>query len=81
MAGRTMLRFVVVTDPRIEIGRVRIEEGRLIYSGADTETVRGVIQQRARRDEITLVKAFDLILQEGWSNAYLQTIRTEGVST
>lgn len=80
MAGRTLIRFVVVTDPRIEIGRVRVEEGRLIYSG-DIETVRGVISQTARRHDVTPVKAFDIILQEGWGNAYLQTVRTEGVAT
>jgi hypothetical protein len=81
MAGRTMLRFVVVTNPGLEIGRVRIEGNRLVYSGSDTATVEGVVNQRAKRDNITPEKAFDLLLQEGWSNGYLMVVRSEGVFT
>lgn len=81
MSGRKMLRFVVVTNSTIEVGRVRREGNRLIYSGADQATVEGVIKQRARRDEITSVQAFELIVEEGWSNAYLMVIRDEGIFT
>lgn len=78
MAGRTMLKFVVVTDPRIEVGRVRVDEGRLVYSG-DTATVEGVVKQCAKRNDVTPIEAFNILVQEGWSNAYLMAVRTEGV--
>ena len=73
--ARDIIRFVVVTDPTLEIGRVRVDEGRLVYSG-DTATVEGVISQCARRNEVTPVEAFKIVLREGWTNAYL---RSEGV--